>query len=72
MAHVTVSPPILLGARNIEANKPIVGGLCISQAERYSRLAEVESVHALSRVMDDVNAGKGGSLSAINPTLIPC
>jgi restriction system protein len=38
---------------------PIVGGLCIIQAKRYSRLVEVESVHALAGVMDDMNAAKG-------------
>jgi len=38
---------------------PIVGGLCIIQAKRYSKIAGVEAVHALAGVMDDKNAGKG-------------
>jgi restriction system protein len=38
---------------------PIVGGLCIIQAKRYSRIVDLESVHALAGVMDDMNAAKG-------------
>ncbi len=38
---------------------PIVGGLCIIQAKRYSKIVGVEAVHALAGVMDDKNAGKG-------------
>jgi restriction system protein len=37
----------------------IVGGLCIIQAKRWSRIVDVESVHALAGVMDDMNAAKG-------------
>lgn len=38
---------------------PVVGGLCIIQAKRYSKIVGVEAVHALAGVMDDKNAGKG-------------
>jgi restriction system protein len=38
---------------------PVVGGLCIIQAKRYSKIVGVESVHALAGVMDDKNAAKG-------------
>jgi restriction system protein len=38
---------------------PIVGGLCIIQAKRYSKIVGVEAVHALAGVMDDKNAAKG-------------
>jgi restriction system protein len=38
---------------------PIVGGLCIIQAKRYSKIVDLESVHALAGVMDDMNAAKG-------------
>jgi restriction system protein len=38
---------------------PIVGGLCIIQAKRYSRIVDLESVHALARVMADMNASRG-------------
>jgi restriction system protein len=38
---------------------PIVGGLCIIQAKRYSGIVGVEAVHALAGVMDDKNAAKG-------------
>jgi restriction system protein len=37
---------------------PIVGGLCIIQAKRYSGIVEVESVQALAAVMDARNAAK--------------
>jgi hypothetical protein len=37
----------------------IVGGLCIIQAKRYSKIVGVEAVHALAGVMDDKNAAKG-------------
>ena len=48
------------GVDGVAVNEdPIVGGLCIIQAKRYSRLVEVESVHALAGVMDDMNAAKG-------------
>jgi restriction system protein len=38
---------------------PIVGGLCIIQAKRYSRIVGLEAVHALAGVMDDKHAAKG-------------
>jgi restriction system protein len=48
------------GVDGVAVNEdPIVGGLCIIQAKRYSRLVDVESVHALAGVMDDMNAAKG-------------
>jgi len=48
------------GVDGVAVNEdPIVGGLCIIQAKRYSRLVELESVHALAGVMDDMNAAKG-------------
>ena len=49
--------PLLLSVDGVAVNEdPIVGGLCIIQAKRYSRLVEAESVHALAGVMDDMNA----------------
>jgi restriction system protein len=38
---------------------PVVGGLCIIQAKRYSKIVGIEAVHALAGVMDDKNAAKG-------------
>jgi restriction system protein len=38
---------------------PIVGGLCIIQAKRYSRIVGLESVHALAGVMEHKRAAKG-------------
>jgi restriction system protein len=38
---------------------PIIGGLCIIQAKRYSRIVGLESVNALAGVMDDKRAAKG-------------
>jgi restriction system protein len=38
---------------------PIVGGLCIIQAKRYSRIVGLEAVHALAEVMEDKHAAKG-------------
>ena len=38
---------------------PIVGGLCIIQAKRYSKIVGVEAVHALAGVMEDKHAAKG-------------
>jgi restriction system protein len=38
---------------------PIVGGLCIIQAKRYSRIVGVEAVQALAGVMDHKRAAKG-------------
>ena len=38
---------------------PVVGGLCIIQAKRYSKIVGLEAVHALAGVMDDKHAAKG-------------
>ncbi|SHT29224.1 restriction endonuclease [Mycobacteroides abscessus] len=38
---------------------PIVGGLCIIQAKRYSRVVGLEAIHALAGVMNDKSAAKG-------------
>ena len=38
---------------------PIVGGLCIIQAKRYSKIVGLEAVHALAGVMNDKSAAKG-------------
>jgi len=38
---------------------PIVGGLCVIQAKRYSKIVGLEAIHALAGVMDDKNAAKG-------------
>jgi restriction system protein len=38
---------------------PIVGGLCIIQAKRYSKIVGLEAVHALAGVMEDKHAAKG-------------
>lgn len=38
---------------------PIMGGLCVIQAKRYSKIVGLESVNALAGVMVDKNAGKG-------------
>jgi len=48
------------GVDGVAVNEdPIVGGLCIIQAKRYSKIVDLESVHALAGVMDDMNAAKG-------------
>jgi len=48
------------GVDGVAVNEdPIVGGLCIIQAKRYSKIVGVEAVHALAGVMDDKNAAKG-------------
>ena len=36
-----------------------MGGLCIIQAKRYSKIVGLEAVHALAGVMEDKNAAKG-------------
>lgn len=38
---------------------PIVGGLCIIQAKRYSKIVGLEAIHALAGVMNDKAAAKG-------------
>jgi restriction system protein len=35
---------------------PIVGGLCVIQAKRYSKIVGLEAVHALAGVMEDKHA----------------
>jgi restriction system protein len=48
------------GVDGVAVNEdPIVGGLCIIQAKRYSKIVGLEAVHALAGVMDDMNAAKG-------------
>jgi restriction system protein len=48
------------GVDGVATNEdPIVGGLCIIQAKRYSKIVGLEAVHALAGVMDDKNAAKG-------------
>ena len=48
------------GVDGVAVNEdPIVGGLCIIQAKRYSKIVGLESVHALAGVMEDKNAAKG-------------
>lgn len=38
---------------------PLVGGLCIVQAKRYSKIVGLEAIHALAGVMEDKHAAKG-------------
>ncbi|MGL5811112.1 MAG: restriction endonuclease [Nocardioides sp.] len=38
---------------------PIVGGLCIIQAKRYSHVVGLEAINALAGVMNDKAAAKG-------------
>ncbi|MGD0555115.1 MAG: restriction endonuclease [Streptosporangiaceae bacterium] len=38
---------------------PIVGGLCVIQAKRYSGIVGLEAIHALAGVMEDMDAAKG-------------
>jgi len=38
---------------------PLIGGLCVIQAKRYSRIVGLEAVHALAGVMNDKHAAKG-------------
>ena len=48
------------GVDGVATNEdPIVGGLCIIQAKRYSKIVGLEAVHALAGVMEDKNAAKG-------------
>ena len=48
------------GVDGVAVNEdPIVGGLCIIQAKRYSKIVGVEAVPALAGVMEDKNAAKG-------------
>ena len=48
------------GADGVAVNEdPIVGGLCIIQAKRYSNIVGLEAVNALAGVMDDKAAAKG-------------
>jgi restriction system protein len=48
------------GVDGVAVNEdPVVGGLCIIQAKRYSKIVGLEAVHALAGVMDDKRAAKG-------------
>ena len=48
------------GVDGVAVNEdPIVGGLCIIQAKRYSKIVGLEAVHALAGVMDHKRAAKG-------------
>jgi len=48
------------GVDGVAVNEdPIVGGLCIIQAKRYSKIVGLEAVHALAGVMEDKSAAKG-------------
>jgi restriction system protein len=48
------------GVDGVAVNEdPIVGGLCVIQAKRYSKIVGLEAVHALAGVMEDKNAAKG-------------
>jgi restriction system protein len=48
------------GVDAVATNKdPIVGGLCVIQAKRYSRVVPTDAVRALAGVMDDKRAAKG-------------
>ncbi|WP_248964814.1 restriction endonuclease [Sphaerisporangium perillae] len=38
---------------------PLIGGLCVIQAKRYSKIVGLEAVHALAGVMADKAAAKG-------------
>jgi len=48
------------GVDGVAVNEdPVVGGLCIIQAKRYSKIVGLEAVHALAGVMEDKRAAKG-------------
>ncbi|MER7166335.1 restriction endonuclease [Micromonospora sp. NPDC000207] len=48
------------GVDGVAVNEdPIVGGLCIIQAKRYSKIVGLEAIHALAGVMDHKRAAKG-------------
>jgi restriction system protein len=48
------------GVDGVAVNEdPIVGGLCIIQAKRYSKIVGLEAVHALAGMMDHKRAAKG-------------
>jgi restriction system protein len=48
------------GVDGVAVNEdPIVGGLCIIQAKRYSKIVGLEAVYALGGVMEDKSAAKG-------------
>jgi len=53
-------PGRVSGGSRVAVNEdPIVGGLCVIQAKRYSRIVDLEAIHALAGVMDDKHAAKG-------------
>jgi len=48
------------GVDGVAVNEdPIVGGLCVIQAKRYSKIVGLEAIHALAGVMEDKHAAKG-------------
>jgi restriction system protein len=48
------------GVDGVAVNEdPIVGGLCVIQAKRYSKIVGLEAIHALAGVMGDKHAAKG-------------
>jgi len=48
------------GVDGVAVNEdPVVGGLCVIQAKRYSKIVGLEAVHALAGVMEDKHAAKG-------------
>ncbi|MGO8956306.1 MAG: restriction endonuclease [Streptosporangiaceae bacterium] len=48
------------GVDGVAVNEdPVVGGLCVIQAKRYSKIVGLEAVHALAGVMEDKKAAKG-------------
>jgi restriction system protein len=48
------------GVDGVAVNEdPIVGGLCVIQAKRYSKVVGLEAVHALAGTMEDKHAAKG-------------
>ncbi|WP_228002387.1 restriction endonuclease [Nocardia australiensis] len=38
---------------------PIMGGVCVIQAKRYTKVVEIEAVRALAGVMEDMRASRG-------------
>jgi restriction system protein len=48
------------GVDGVAVNEdPIMGGVCVIQAKRYSGMVPVEAVRALAGVMDDKRANRG-------------
>ncbi|RQX15197.1 restriction endonuclease [Micromonospora ureilytica] len=60
MKSLVTQPSKDEGVDGVAVNEdPIVGGLCIIQAKRYSKIVGLEAVHALAGVMDHKRAAKG-------------